>query len=103
MVSRWSTGRHPRQCKATVGADMFRDEVAVGGAVVSVVLWDTGDALQLQRLGAAFFHRSDCVLLLADLLDPGTALTLTVASWLSSLLSPGHLRNTRMLHIGKRL
>ncbi len=68
---------------------MFRDEVAVGGAVVSVVLWDTGGALQLQRLGTPFFHRANCVLLLADLVDPGAALTVTDASWLSSCFHPG--------------
>lgn len=49
----------------------FREEVAVEGAVVTVVLWDTGGALQLQRLGAAFLHRADCLLLLADLSDAG--------------------------------
>ena len=54
-----------------MGADIFRDEVDLDGAVVSLVLWDTGGALQLQRLGQVFFERANCVMLLADLMDPG--------------------------------
>ena len=69
LLNQYVKSQFSMQYKSTIGADFQKKELNVDGINIQLLLWDTAGAEKFHSMGASFYRRSDCVVLVFDLTD----------------------------------
>lgn len=63
LLTTWATGEQPAAVQPTIGCDMFRGNIMIGKAIVSVVVWDAGRDMHSESPTRSFLDKADALLL----------------------------------------